>query len=63
MGASARPGFFRYHRQRLYWLGCKVFIGCTCGNWVYPCPVVISAQALLEMRRAAARRNVGRFNT
>jgi hypothetical protein len=48
------------HRPRIYWLGCAVSIGCTCGTWVYPCAVVWEMYAQLELRRVG-RPNTGRF--
>jgi hypothetical protein len=44
------------HRPRIYWLGGTVSRGCTCGAWMYPCPVVLDMHTQIDMQLAARGR-------
>lgn len=48
------------HRPRIYWLGCAVAYGCTCGARVCPCPVLSDLRSRLTSARVV-RANAGKF--
>lgn len=48
------------HRPRIFWLGCTVAEGCTCGSRAFPCRTLWDLNQRLQLERDV-HMNAGRW--